>query len=111
MQAFSRGPHSGLPGGFAFEEATDSIQFSDLAEIEGSDESALSGVDFDETFTFKAKDSFADRSAAELEGMDVLVGGDGVTGGERIGKDLAFEFGVRKIGGGQGRGRDGSLFF
>jgi len=65
-------------------------------------------VEFEENFTFKAKDSFAYRSAAELDGMGVLVGGDGVTGGERIGRDLAFEFGVRKIGGGQGRGRDRS---
>lgn len=108
MQAFSRGPHGGLPGGFAFEEATDSIRFADLAEIEGSDESALAGVDFEETFTFKAKDSFAYRSAADLDGMGVLVGRDGVTGGERIGKDLAFKFGVRKVVGGQGRGRDRS---
>jgi len=82
-----------------------------LAQIEGGDERALPGADFDEAFAFEAKDGFADRGAAEFEGVDVFVDGDTVTGGKRVGEDLAFEFAIGEIGRREGGGGDGSLFF
>jgi len=111
LEALSRGSSGGLAGRFPFKKPADGVEFANLTQIEGGDESALAGADFNEAFAFKAKDGFADRGATEFERVDVFVDRDGVTGGERVGEDLAFEFAIGEIGRREGGGGDGSLFF